>query len=76
MNKAEKLQVAEPKNSPWEKSSISNLVRWKSSKNYFARVKINGRLIRKSLDTSLMSVARNRLANLIDRVPGTGPQQV
>lgn len=45
--------------------SISNLVRWKSSKIYFARVKINGRLIRKSLDTSLMSVARNRLTDLI-----------
>jgi integrase len=65
MNPVENIQNALPKEEPWEKSSISNLVRWKSSKIYFARVKINGRLIRKSLDTPLMSVARNRLANLI-----------
>jgi integrase len=65
MNSAENLTQAVPKESPWEKSSISNLVRWKSSKIYFARVKINGRLIRKSLDTPLMSVARNRLAELV-----------
>ena len=65
MNNAESLQDAEPKDSPWEKSTISNLVRWKSSKIYFARVKIGGRLVRKSLDTPLMSVARNRLANPI-----------
>jgi len=65
MNTVENIQEAPPKESPWEKSSISNLVRWKSSKIYFARVKIGGRLIRKSLDTPLMSVARNRLADLI-----------
>jgi hypothetical protein len=67
MNNAENLQEAKPKESPWEKSNISNLVRWKSSKIYFARVKIGGRLIRKSLDTPLMSVARNRLATLIQQ---------
>ena len=65
MNTVENTQEAKTQDSPWEKSSISNLVRWKSSKIYFARVKIGGRLIRKSLDTPLMSVARNRLAELI-----------
>jgi integrase len=65
MNTAENTQEDKTQDSPWEKSSISNLVRWKSSKIYFARVKISGRLIRKSLDTPLMSVARNRLAELI-----------
>jgi integrase len=64
MNTLENVQEA-PKESPWEKSSISNLVRWKSSKIYFARVKIGVRLIRKSLDTPIMSVAKNRLAELI-----------
>ena len=58
MNTVENTQEAKTQDSPWEKSSISNLVRWKSSKIYFARVKIGGRLIRKSLDTPLMSVAR------------------
>ena len=56
---------AKSQDSPREKSSISNPVRWKSSKNYFARVKIGRRLIRKSLDTPIMSVAKNRLAELI-----------
>ena len=65
MNTVENIQEVLPKESPWEKSSISNLVRWKSSKIYFARVKIGGRLIRKSLDTPIMSVARNRLSELI-----------
>src|SRR5476649_2925783 len=65
MNTVENTQEAKTQDSPWEKSSISNLVRWKSSKIYFARVKIGGRLIRKSLDTPIMSVAKNRLAELI-----------
>ncbi len=51
--------------SPWEKSSVANLVRWKSSKIYFARLKVSGRLIRKSLDTPLLSIAKNRLAELV-----------
>lgn len=66
MNSVENLQKASPKDSPWEKSSISNLIRWKSSKIYFARVRIGGRLIRKSLDTPIMSVARNRLTKLVE----------
>jgi integrase len=65
MNTLENARKAKSQDSPWEKSSISNLVRWKSSKIYFARVKVGGRLIRKSLDTPLMSVARNRLADLV-----------
>jgi hypothetical protein len=65
MNTVEITQKVAPKESPWEKSTVANLVRWKSSKIYFARVKVDGRLIRKSLDTPLMSVARNRLEELI-----------
>ena len=51
--------------SPFERSSISNLVRRKSSKIYYARVRIGGRLVRKALDTPLLSVAKNRLAELV-----------
>jgi len=58
-------EVQEIDDSPWQKSSVANLVRWKASNVYFARVKINGRLIRKSLKTTLLSVAKNRLAELI-----------
>jgi len=53
------------KESPWEKSSVTNLVRWKASGIYYVRAKVGNRLIRKSLDTSLMSVARNRLEELL-----------
>jgi len=44
-----------------EKLSISNLVGWKSSKNYFAGVKIEGELIRESLDTPIAAMARQAL---------------
>jgi hypothetical protein len=61
----EQSQLLEEKDSPWEVSSVANLVRWKASKVYFARLKVNGKLIRKSLQTKLFSVAKNRLADLV-----------
>jgi len=60
----EQAQLSEEKDSPWETSNVANLVRWKASKVYFARLKVNGKLIRKSLQTKLFSVAKNRLAHL------------
>jgi len=61
----DQAQALEEKDSPWEASSVANLVRWKASKVYFARLKVNGKLIRKSLQTKLFSVAKNRLADLV-----------
>ncbi|HKP04992.1 MAG TPA: site-specific integrase [Chthoniobacterales bacterium] len=51
--------------SPWHKSSVANLVRYGPSGVYFARFKVGGKLIRKSLRTKLLSIARNRLTEQV-----------
>jgi integrase len=48
----------------WQKTPYANLVRYKSSGIYFARFRVRGKLIRRSLKTSQMSVAKLRLADL------------
>ena len=53
------------KKSVWQKTSYANLVRNQSSGNYFARVKIKGKLIWKTLKTAKLSVARLRLADFV-----------
>src|SRR6476659_6777833 len=53
------------KKSVWQKTSYANLVRNQNSGNYFARVKIKGKLIWKTLKTAKLSVARLRLADFI-----------
>jgi hypothetical protein len=62
----EQTPVPEKKESPWETTSVTNLVRWKASKTYFARFKANGKLIWKSLNTKLFSVAKNRLPEVVE----------
>lgn len=58
--------------SPWVKAPVSNLVRYKPSGIYFARAKIAGKLIRQSLKTDVLSVAKSRLRDLL----GTEQQRV
>jgi hypothetical protein len=50
--------------SEWQKTPYANLVRYKSSGIYFARFRVRGKLIRRSLKTSQISVAKLRLADL------------
>ena len=50
--------------SDWLKTSFANLIRYKPSQVYFARFKVKGKLIRKSLKTNIISVAKLRLADL------------
>jgi hypothetical protein len=50
----------------WTKAPVANLVRYESSGIYFARAKVRGKLIRKSLDTNVLSVAKLRLADVLD----------
>jgi integrase len=52
------------KESLWHKTHFANLVRYEPSKTYFARIRINGKLIRCSLKTTVLSVAKLRLADL------------
>lgn len=50
--------------SDWAKTSVANLVRYKPSGIYFARIRVAGKLIRQSLKTNVFSVAKIRLADL------------
>jgi integrase len=52
--------------SVWVKTPDANLVRYKPSGIYFARVRIRGKLFRQSLLTDVISVARQRLRDFID----------
>src|ERR1051326_6047171 len=48
----------------WQKTSYANLIRYLPSRTYFARIRIRGKLIVKSLKTDSISVAKLRLADL------------
>ncbi len=50
--------------SPWQKTPYANLVRYVPSRTYFARIRIHGRLIVKSLKTDSIAVAKLRLSDL------------
>ena len=52
--------------SQWTKAPVANLIRYEPSGIYFARAKVRGKLIRKSLDTNILSVAKMRLADVLD----------
>jgi integrase len=48
----------------WQKTQFANLVRYIPSGIYFARFKVRGKLIRKSLKTDALTVAKLRLGDL------------
>jgi hypothetical protein len=50
----------------WTKAPVANLVRYEPSGIYFARAKVRGKLVRKTLDTNILSVAKLRLADVMD----------
>jgi integrase len=52
--------------SVWTKAPVANMVRYEPSGIYFIRAKVHGKLIRKSLDTNVLSVAKQRLADVLD----------
>jgi len=49
----------------WTKAPVANLVRYEPSGIYFARAKVRGKLVRKSLDTNILSVAKLRLGAFV-----------
>lgn len=53
------------KNPLWETTKKQNLIRYKPSGTYFARFKVGGKLVRKTLKTSVFHVAKLRLADKI-----------
>ena len=54
---------AEP-DSVWQKTPYANLLRYNPSGKYFARIRVQGKLIRRSLKTSSLSVAKLRLSDM------------
>jgi integrase len=62
-----KKQKTTPADPPevWQKSPVPNLIRYVPSGVYFARVRVGGKLIRRSLGCTKFSVAQLRLADFI-----------
>lgn len=56
--------LASPKERFWCKTQYSNLIRYVPSGKYYARVRVKGKLIVKSLKTTRISVAKLRLSDL------------
>jgi len=48
----------------WQKTPYTNLLHYKSSQIYFARLRVKGKLIRRSLKTNSITAAKLRLADL------------
>jgi hypothetical protein len=48
----------------WQKTPFSKLIRYVPSGTYFARIKVKGKLIRRSLRIKTLLVAKLRLADL------------
>ncbi len=66
--KLQKHRPASPAASKsWQKTPYANLVRYVPSGAYFARIRVGGKLIRQSLKTQVLSVAKLRLADVEKR---------
>ena len=49
----------------WQPTAIQNVVRYRSSGTYFARFRVGGKLVWKSLKTTAFSVAKQRLPDTV-----------
>src|SRR5437667_9476100 len=49
----------------WTKTPYPNLIRYKPTGNYFGRVRVNGKLIRRSLETHVLSVAKLKVSDFL-----------
>ena len=65
-----KAKSKDSETSLWVKSPVANLVRYVPSGIYFARAKVGGKLIRRSLKTDKISVAKLRLGDLMKEERG------
>jgi len=57
--------TSQPANSrkDWQKTPFANLIRYVPSGTYYARFRVKGKLVRKSLKTDVLSVAKLRLSD-------------
>ena len=54
-----------PSKSLWQKTPYPNLIRYVPSGTYFARLKVSGKLIRRSLSTHVLEVAKLRVSDFL-----------
>ena len=47
----------------WQKTQYTNLIRYVPSGKFYARLRVKGKLIRKSLKTDVLSIAKLRLGD-------------
>ena len=64
MQKSPAPPTADRPASDWQKTQFTNLICYLPSGTYYARLRVAGKLIRKSLKTDVLSVAKLRLADL------------
>jgi len=57
----------EESNSPWQKTQYANLIRYVPSGTYFARFRIQGKLVWRSLKTDRVTIAHTRLQDEIEK---------
>src|SRR5438067_2230407 len=58
------------KTGDWESTAVQNLIRCVPSGAYYSRFKVGGKLIRRSLKTSVLSVAKLRLTDALKEARG------
>ena len=63
MNRAKAQTTAAKPDKDWQKTQYSNLIRYVPSGTYYARLRVKGKLIRRSLKTDVLSVAKLRLSH-------------
>ena len=63
MNEIKALVEAVQPDKDWQKTQYSNLIRYVSSGTYYARLRVKGKLIRRSLKTDVLTVAKLRLSD-------------
>ena len=56
----------------WLKTPYPNLIRYRPSGTYFGRVRVNGKLIRRSVKTHVLSVAKVTLTSATQPYVGSG----
>src|SRR5262245_55928387 len=59
--------------SVWIKTPVANLIKYKPSGVFFARVRLRNRLYRSSLKTTVMSVAKLKLADFVKERQALSP---
>jgi integrase len=63
MNVTKVRPAAAESDKDWQKTQYSNLIRYVPSGTYYARLRVKGKLIRRSLKTDVLSVAKLRLSD-------------